>query len=89
MDPALGKLASGFSEAAFGPLAEGACRVDGVSPGFGLHPGDPDELSRAVVGLRENGLAALVRGGGNRMGFGNPPRRADVLLTTDRLKGIL
>ena len=48
-----------------------------------------EELARAVVGLRQNGLAALVRGGGNRLGLGNPPARADVLLATDRLNGIL
>jgi glycolate oxidase FAD binding subunit len=89
MDPALAKLAQAVPGADFGPLEEGACSVDGVSPGWALQPGDGDELARAVSGLRENGLAALVRGGGNRLELGNPPTRADVLLATDRLAGIL
>ena len=89
MDPVLEILGAAFSETSFGPLEEGACCVDGVSPGWGLHPRDPDELARAVLALRDNALAALVRGGGNRLGVGNPPGRADVLLATDRLTGIL
>ena len=89
MTPALEALARGLPQSALVPLDDGMCQIDGVSPGCALHPRGGDELARAVVGLRENRLAALVRGGGNRMGLGNPPTRADVLLATDRLNGIL
>ncbi len=53
-----------------------------------LHPSDAEELARAVGALGELRLAALVRGGGTRMGLGNPLRRADVVLSTRRIAGM-
>ncbi|UCE85080.1 MAG: FAD-binding oxidoreductase [Deltaproteobacteria bacterium] len=62
--------------------------VDGVALGVTVAPADADSLSAALQALSQRRLAAVVRGGGTRLGFGNPPRRADVLLSTERLTGI-
>jgi glycolate oxidase FAD binding subunit len=78
--------------AALGPdaLEPGAeCGIPGLEPAATLHPYDVEGLARAVSALGAAGLAALVRGGGTRLGLGNPPRRADVVLSTRRIAGVL
>jgi len=62
--------------------------VDGAGVGVTLRPADGAALAQTLALLASRGLAALVRGGGTRLGFGNPPRRADVILATDRLRGV-
>jgi glycolate oxidase FAD binding subunit len=66
----------------------GEVGLEGVRPAATLEPRDAAELARAVGALGDCGLAALVRGGGTRLGLGNPPRRADVLLSTRRIAGV-
>jgi glycolate oxidase FAD binding subunit len=63
-------------------------QLDGQALSRVLAPHGPDALADAVSALREAGLAALVVGGGNRLGIGNPASRADVLLSTERLSGV-
>ena len=67
----------------------GDAGLEGVAPAATLHPGDAEALARAVGALAACGLAALVRGGGTHMQLGNPPRRADVVLSTRRIAGVL
>ena len=62
--------------------------VDGVALDVTLLPRDTDDLTRSVRFLRESGLGAIVRGGGNRFDLGNVPTRASVLLSTERLDAI-
>jgi glycolate oxidase FAD binding subunit len=62
--------------------------VDGVEVAVTLRPSDGPSLAKTLATLGDRGLAALVRGGGERFGFGNPPRRADVILSTERLCGV-
>jgi glycolate oxidase FAD binding subunit len=62
--------------------------VEGVAPSVTLEPRDGDELAAALRVLCERGLAALVRGGGTRLGLANPAARADAILSTARLEGI-
>jgi glycolate oxidase FAD binding subunit len=62
--------------------------VDGVSVGVTLAPAGFDALARVLRVAGEHRLAALVRGGGSRLGLGNPPSRADFLLSTAALDGI-
>jgi glycolate dehydrogenase FAD-binding subunit len=69
--------------------AGGDAGLEGVAPCATLHPGDAPALARAVGALAACGLAALVRGGGTHMQLGNPPRRADVVLSTRRVAGVL
>ncbi len=53
-----------------------------------LLPGDGTALAAAVAGLHRAGLAAIVRGGGSRLGTGNVPRAGDVVLSTRALTGV-
>jgi glycolate oxidase FAD binding subunit len=62
--------------------------VDGVEVAVTLRPSDGPSLAKTLAALGSSGLAALVRGGGDRLGFGNPPRRADAILSTERLRGV-
>jgi glycolate oxidase FAD binding subunit len=62
--------------------------LDGLTSALTLHPSDGRALSSALTLLESCSLAALVRGGGNRASVGNPPTRADVFLSTDRLVGV-
>jgi glycolate oxidase FAD binding subunit len=63
--------------------------VDGVALSWTLRPPDPDALVRGVRALGEHGLPAVVQGGGSRLGLGNPPRGARLLLATGALAGVL
>jgi glycolate oxidase FAD binding subunit len=62
--------------------------VDGAEVGVTLRPGDGEALAKTLATLGRSGLSALVRGGGSSFAFGNPPRRGDVILSTERLRGI-
>jgi glycolate oxidase FAD binding subunit len=62
--------------------------VDGAAPARTLAPRDGAALATGLRRLSEAGAAAIVRGAGSRLGFGNPPRRADLLLSLERLAGI-
>jgi len=61
----------------------------GVKPSVTLRPPDGEALAAAVRTLGEHGMAALVRGSGSRLGVGNPPTRADVILETAALESPL
>jgi glycolate oxidase FAD binding subunit len=62
--------------------------VDGLAIAHEVEPRSADEVSQCTRALAEAGGAAIVRGGGNRIGIGNPPARADVVLSTRALAGI-
>jgi FAD/FMN-containing dehydrogenase len=62
--------------------------VDGTSLAFTVEPPDADAVGSVLRVLAERGLPVLVRGGGSRLGFGNPPIGARLLLSTRALAGI-
>lgn len=66
-----------------------AADLDGAKIGVTLAPADAHGVGAALRLLGERGLAAVVRGGGSKLHLGNPPRRADVWLSTGRLSGVL
>jgi glycolate oxidase FAD binding subunit len=66
----------------------GPLDVDGARPSTALRPGDGEALGRALSVLSGAGAAVLVRGGGTRLGLGNPPRPVDAVLCTERLAGM-
>src|SRR5437879_11391269 len=66
-----------------------ADQVDGVLPGIVVEAGTQEELGKVLACAGRAGLAVIPRGGGTKTGWGNPPRRADVVLSTARLNGIL
>lgn len=63
--------------------------VDGSALAWALRPPDAEALARALRVLAERGLPAVVRGGGSRLGLGNPPRGARLLLDAGALDGVV
>jgi glycolate oxidase FAD binding subunit len=63
--------------------------VDGVEPSLVVEPGTIEETSEVMKLASREGLAVSVRGGGTKMGLGNPPRRVDLILSTARMDSII
>ena len=69
--------------------ASPADAVSGVHTQLILEPATEQQLAAALRIANEAGLAVIPRGGGTKLGWGNPPSRADVILSTARLNKIL
>src|SRR5712691_1418686 len=69
--------------------ASPADAVSGVRPRLVVDPGTEKELAEVLRLSNEAGLAVIPRGGGTKLGWGNPPSRADVILSTARLSAII
>jgi glycolate oxidase FAD binding subunit len=54
-----------------------------------VSPGTEKELAAVLASVTEAGLAVIPRGGGTKLGWGDPPKRADVLLSTKRLNRVI
>src|SRR6266403_5260742 len=63
--------------------------VAGVQPSFVVVPANEQELGRVLKLANAAGLAVIPRGGGTKAEWGNPPVRADVILSTERLSRVL
>src|SRR5271157_2062272 len=63
--------------------------VDGVQPQMVIEPGGPDEVSRVLKTASGAGLQVIPRGGATKMGWGNPPRGGDLIISTRRLNRIV
>ena len=62
--------------------------VDGAALAWTLEPPDAEAMALAVRTLATHALPVVVRGGGSRLGLGNPPVGARLLLSTRALDGI-
>ena len=62
--------------------------VDGTALAWTLEPPDADAMAAALRTLAAHALPVVVRGGGSRLGLGNPPVGARLLLSTRGLDGI-
>src|SRR3989449_2200678 len=62
--------------------------VDGVPAQMVIQPASADELARALRVANAAGLSVIPRGGGTKLGWGNPPRRADLILSTAPLDSV-
>jgi glycolate dehydrogenase FAD-binding subunit len=69
--------------------ATAADAVAGVQPKLVIEPGTETELAEVLRLSNEAGLAVIPRGGGTKLGWGNRPARADLILSTARLTGII
>ena len=69
--------------------ASPADAVSGVRPRLVVDPGTEKELAEVLRLSNEAGLAVIPRGGGTKLGWGNPPSRADLILSTARLSAII
>ncbi len=63
--------------------------VAGVLPQIVAEPATEQELAKVLKLADEAGLAVIPRGGGTKVDWGNPPGRADLILSTLRLNRIL
>lgn len=63
-------------------------RVAGQELRLTAEPRDSASLASLVASLAAHGRAALVRGGGTRIGLGNPLRAVDLMISTCGLAGI-
>src|SRR6516225_4578305 len=61
----------------------------GVQPQFLLEPATEQQLATALRLADESKLAVIPSGGGTKLGWGNAPSRADLILSTARLNRIL
>src|SRR5579859_4084844 len=69
--------------------ASHADAFSGIQPHLVLEPTTEQQLADALRIANEAGLAVIPRGGGTKVGWGNPPSRADLVLSTARLNKIL
>ncbi|HEX2714299.1 MAG TPA: FAD-binding oxidoreductase [Candidatus Acidoferrales bacterium] len=63
--------------------------VDRVAAQQVAEPGSAEELAHALRVADAAGLAVIPRGGGTKLGWGHPPRRADMILSTARLSRVV
>jgi len=63
--------------------------VAGVQPGIVVEPATQEELASVLRLSNDAGLSVIPRGGGTKLGWGNPPARAYLILSTSRLNRII
>ena len=63
--------------------------VYGVQPQLVLEPSTEQQLANALRVADDSRLSIVPRGGGTKLGWGNPALRADLILSTARLNKIL
>ncbi len=69
--------------------AEESDAVGGLRPRLIVSPGSVREVSRVLAYASRSGLAVVPRGGGTKLGWGNPPSALDLVLSTERLSSVL
>jgi glycolate oxidase FAD binding subunit len=63
--------------------------VAGVMPALVVSPRDEEQVGAVLRAAAGQGLTVVVRGGGTKLGWGAPPRRCDVVLSTARLDALV
>jgi glycolate oxidase FAD binding subunit len=63
--------------------------VCGVLPQFVAEPENEEQLASLLSCANEVGVAVIPRGGGTKLVWGNPPKKAEVILSTARLDRVL
>jgi glycolate oxidase FAD binding subunit len=58
-------------------------------PTLFIEPATEQELAKVLKLANDADLAVIPRGGGTKLAWGNPPRRADIVLSTARLNAII
>jgi glycolate oxidase FAD binding subunit len=69
--------------------ATAADAIDGVQPQMVAEPGTAEDLARALRWAHGAGVKVAPRGGGTKLGWGNPPTSCDLVLSTARLNRVL
>jgi glycolate oxidase FAD binding subunit len=63
--------------------------VDGVQPEVVAEPASVEEAAEVLREATAQGRRVVCRGGGSKLGWGNPPDAAEVILSTVRLDRVL
>lgn len=63
--------------------------IDGTMPQKVIEPFSGQELAKALAWANGAGLAIVARGGGTKLGWGNPPSALDAVLSTKLLGRVL
>lgn len=87
-----GKLESSFRTVFGADQLHNATPADsicGVQPQLILEPATEQQFAAALRIANEASLAVIPRGGRTKLGWGNPPSRADLILSTVRLNKTL
>jgi len=61
----------------------------GVSPRWVVEPENEQQAAAVLAAANSAGIAVVPRGGGTKLDWGNPPKRADLILSTARLNRII
>src|SRR5919109_5514446 len=63
--------------------------VDGLRPQVIIETANADEVSKVLKTATDVGVQVIPRGGGTKLGWGNRPRAAQVIISTSRLKRVV
>lgn len=63
--------------------------IDGLRPSKVIAPGTAQEVAKVLQYCSSAGLGVVPRGGGTKLGLGNRPEKADVILSTERLNRVV
>ena len=63
--------------------------ASGIQLKLVIEPGNESELAGVLRLANEAGLSVIPRGGGTKLGWGNPPARGDLVLSTARLNRVV
>ena len=69
--------------------ASSAEAISGVLPQFIAEPKDEKQLAAALALANEAGIAVVPRGGGTKLDWGNPPKGAQLIISTARMNRIV
>ena len=63
--------------------------IDAVTPSFVACPDSPEQISEILKWAVAEDVAVSVRGGGTKTKWANTPQRADLVLSTERISGVV
>ncbi|WP_162924385.1 FAD-binding oxidoreductase [Rubrobacter indicoceani] len=69
--------------------ATGADAIDGVQPQVVVEPETAEQVAEILKFARSEGVSVATRGGGTKQGWGNIPAAAEIVLSTERMNGII
>jgi glycolate oxidase FAD binding subunit len=72
-----------------GRSPNGALTVDGVTAGDRVVPADAQQIAAILAEAAAQGQTVVPVGGGTALALGNPPERADLALSTERLSQVI